>query len=76
MYIFLFQFGDAAAVANAILNSGAEYDQGKMMYNKYKSVVSYDTTAIPLFSQGKKQEISKCNWMRTTFIAVFSPQRL
>merc|ERR1711874_26187 len=32
------QFGDAAAVANAILNSGADYDQGKMMYNKYKSV--------------------------------------
>ena len=23
------------------------------MYNKYKSVVSYDTTAIPLFSQGR-----------------------
>merc|ERR1712037_731803 len=45
------QFGDAAAVANAILNSGADYDQGKMMYNKYKSVVSYDTTAIPIFSQ-------------------------
>jgi F-type H+-transporting ATPase subunit gamma len=35
----------------AILNSGAEYDQGKMLYNKYKSVVSYDTTAIPIFSQ-------------------------
>ena len=57
MYIFLFQFGDAAAVANAILNSGVEYDQGKMMYNKYKSVVSYDTTAIPLFSQGKARNI-------------------
>merc|ERR1712047_102097 len=39
------QFGDAAAVANAILNSGVEYDQGKMMYNKYKSVVSYEITA-------------------------------
>ena len=46
------QFGDAAATANAILNSGADYDQGKMMYNRYKSVVSYDTTALPLFSQG------------------------
>ena len=50
---FFVQFGDAAAVANAILNSGVDYDQGKMMYNKYKSVVSYDTTAIPLFSQGR-----------------------
>ena len=44
-------------MANAILNSGVEYDQGKMMYNKYKSVVSYDTTAIPLFSQGKARNI-------------------
>ena len=66
MYIFLFQFGDAAAVANAILNSGVDYDQGKMMYNKYKSVVSYDTTAIPLFSQGKKQEISIHKWTKMT----------
>merc|ERR1711918_9164 len=24
---------------------------GKMMYNRYKSVESYDTTALPLFSQ-------------------------
>jgi F-type H+-transporting ATPase subunit gamma len=45
------QFGDAAAVANAVLTSGHEFDQGKLLYNKYKTVVSYDTTAIPLFSQ-------------------------
>ena len=45
------QFGGAAATANAILNSGADYDQRKIMYNRYKSVVSYDTTALPLFSQ-------------------------
>jgi len=45
------QFGDAAGVANAILNCGYEFDQGQMLYNYYKSVVSYDTTAIPIFSQ-------------------------
>merc|ERR1712110_488412 len=45
------QFGDAAAVANAVLTSSHEFDQGKLLYNKYKTVVSYDTTAIPLFSQ-------------------------
>ena len=44
-------------MANAILNSGAEYDQGKMLYNKYKSVVSYDTTAIPIFSQGMRMTV-------------------
>ena len=42
--------GDAAAVANAIMTCGYEFDQGKMMYNYYKSVVSYDTKAIQLFS--------------------------
>merc|ERR1719266_3245277 len=30
---------------------GHEFGQGKLLYNKYKTVVSYDTTAIPLFSQ-------------------------
>lgn len=44
------QFGDASKVANAILTCGYEFDTGKMMYNKYKSVVSYTTTAIPLYS--------------------------
>ena len=48
----MLQFADAAAVANAVLTSGHEFDQGKLLYNKYKTVVSYDTTAIPLFSQG------------------------
>ena len=44
------QFGDASKVANAILTCGYEFDTGKMLYNKYKSVVSYATTAIPLYS--------------------------
>jgi len=45
------QFGDAASVANAVLSCGYDFDQGKMLYNVYKSVVSYTTTAIPIFSQ-------------------------
>merc|ERR1719186_848527 len=45
------QFGDAALIANAILNCGYEFDTGKLVYNYYKSVVSYDTTSIPIFSQ-------------------------
>merc|ERR1712223_1127644 len=36
------QFGDASKIASAILNSGFEFDAGKMVYNKYKSVVSYN----------------------------------
>jgi len=45
------QFGDAAKIANAILTCGHEFDTGKLVYNYYKSVVSYDTTSIPIFSQ-------------------------
>merc|ERR1712173_161724 len=44
------QFGDAAKIASAILNSGFEYDQGKMYYNEFKSVVSYKTSEMPIYS--------------------------
>merc|ERR1712197_237668 len=44
-------FNDAAEIANAIMTCGHEFDEGKLLYNYYKSVVSYDTTEIPLFSQ-------------------------
>merc|ERR1711970_955989 len=38
-----------AKMANAILT--CEFDTGKLVYNYYKSVVSYDTKNIPIFSQ-------------------------
>merc|ERR1711944_219547 len=44
------QFGDASKIATAILNSGFEYDAGKMVYNEFKSVVSYNTKELPIFS--------------------------
>merc|ERR1712219_53489 len=44
------QFLDASKVANAILNCGFEFDKGKMLFNRYNSVVSYTTTEIPIFS--------------------------
>merc|ERR1719348_623019 len=44
------QFGDASKVANAILNCGFEFDSGKLLYNKYNSVVSYTTTTIPIIT--------------------------
>merc|ERR1739838_60147 len=46
------QFGDAAKIASAILNSGFEYDAGKLVYNQYKSVVSYQTSELPIYSLG------------------------
>ena len=30
------QFGDATKIANAILNSGFEFDNGKLYYNKFR----------------------------------------
>jgi F-type H+-transporting ATPase subunit gamma len=43
-------FADATQVANAILNSGYEFDQGIILYNRFKTVVSYETSALPIFS--------------------------
>merc|ERR1712048_62213 len=46
------QFGDASKIATAILNSGFEYDAGRLFYNQFKSVVSYKTSQIPIYSNG------------------------
>uniref|UniRef100_A0A914Y3D7 F-ATPase gamma subunit n=1 Tax=Panagrolaimus superbus TaxID=310955 RepID=A0A914Y3D7_9BILA len=43
-------FEDASIAANEILNSGYEYDEGYIIYNKFKTVVSYQTTKLPLMS--------------------------
>jgi len=53
------QFGDASKVANAILSSGYEFDSGKILYNKYNSVVSYTTSTIPIFSQDTVNNATK-----------------
>ncbi|XP_064632409.1 ATP synthase subunit gamma, mitochondrial-like [Lineus longissimus] len=43
-------YADAALIANQVLTSGFEYDFGQMYYNIFKTVVSYKTATIPLFS--------------------------
>lgn len=43
-------FLDAAKLTNAILNLGYEYTDGKIVYNKFKSVVSYGVADMPIFS--------------------------
>merc|ERR1712076_74386 len=53
------QFGDAAKVATNILNSGFEYDSGKMLFNRFKSVVSYDTTEMPIYSMATVNNADK-----------------
>jgi len=43
-------FEDASRIATAIIDSGYQYDSGAIIYNKFKSVVSYNTSEIPIFS--------------------------
>lgn len=48
-------FLDASKLTNAIFNSGHNYSSGKIIYNKFKSVVSCTTSTLPLFSQAAVQ---------------------
>jgi len=45
-------FSDASVIAQAILNSGYDFDQGQLIYNKFKTVVSYTTTKMPIMTAG------------------------
>jgi F-type H+-transporting ATPase subunit gamma len=42
-------FDDASAVANAILECGFEFDKGVLLYNKFKTVVSYNLAEQAIF---------------------------
>lgn len=44
------QFLDAAKLANEVMNCGYEFSEGKIVYNKFKSVVSYKLSDMPIFS--------------------------
>lgn len=41
-------FGDASVAAKAILDSGFEFDEGAIIFNKFKTVVSYQTSKLPI----------------------------
>jgi len=43
-------FADATAVAQEILASGYEFNTGNIFFNVFRSVVSYDTTEMPMYS--------------------------
>jgi len=43
-------FDEAAFVAQAVLDTGYEFDYGKLYYNKFRSVISYIPTADPIVS--------------------------
>jgi F-type H+-transporting ATPase subunit gamma len=41
---------DAAKLANEIMNLSYEFTDGKIVYNKFRSVVSYAVNDLPLYS--------------------------
>uniref|UniRef100_A0AC34R119 ATP synthase subunit gamma n=2 Tax=Panagrolaimus sp. JU765 TaxID=591449 RepID=A0AC34R119_9BILA len=41
-------FEDASIAANEILNSDFKYDEGEIIFNRFKTVVSYQTSKLPL----------------------------
>ncbi|XP_062852832.1 ATP synthase subunit gamma, mitochondrial isoform X3 [Trichomycterus rosablanca] len=43
-------FTDASVIATELLHSGYEFDQGSIIYNRFRSVISYKTDEKPLFS--------------------------
>ncbi|XP_075284890.1 ATP synthase F(1) complex subunit gamma, mitochondrial isoform X1 [Opisthocomus hoazin] len=43
-------FGDASVIASELLNSGYEFDEGSVIYNRFRSVISYKTDEKPIFS--------------------------
>jgi len=43
-------FDNAATVAAAIIGSGYEFGSGKIYFNKFKSVVAYNTISVPVFT--------------------------
>lgn len=52
-------FGDASKVTQMLLDSGYQFDNAKMFYNVFKTVVSYKTTAQPLFTNETIQKGEK-----------------
>ena len=50
VFLDSFHFQDAARVAETVLSCGYQFEIGKIVYNKFKSVVSYTTSEIPIFS--------------------------
>jgi len=43
-------FTDASIIASELINLGYEYDQGSLIYNNFRSVISYKIDKKPIFS--------------------------
>lgn len=50
---------DAAKVANEIMNCGFDFTDGLIIYNKFRSVVSYKVNNLPIFSLSSVETAAK-----------------
>jgi F-type H+-transporting ATPase subunit gamma len=50
------QFGDASKIASAILNSGFDFNNGRLFFNKFKTVVSYKTSTVNIYTPDKVEK--------------------
>ncbi|XP_045166275.1 ATP synthase subunit gamma, mitochondrial-like [Mercenaria mercenaria] len=44
-------FNDAAFIAEQITDAGFKFDSGTIYFNKFRNVVSYNTSALPLYTE-------------------------
>lgn len=54
-------FDDAGKIASEIINSGYEFDYGEMYFNIFRSVVTYNTTAMPIYTLDQVANAEKLN---------------
>lgn len=52
-------FLDASKIATQVLESGFEFTHGQIIYNKFKSVVSYSCSSVPIFSLSSVESSEK-----------------
>lgn len=72
-------FADASALAQAILNSGITFNQGEIIFNKFKTVVSYNTLKIPIFSLesiGASDKVAKYDSLDSEVLRSFAEYSL
>jgi len=52
-------FLDASKIAHEVLKSGYEFSEAKIIYNKFKSVVSYSLSSMPFYSTDAVEKAQK-----------------
>jgi len=52
-------FLDASRIAHEVMRTGYDFSEGKIVYNKFKSVVSYQVSTLPVYSADTVEKSDK-----------------